>query len=312
MAELELQHPDAAVSAFRDLVQTWPTHRLAGSAAFSLASALVDLKRFPEALPLLESFEANYPGHKLVPDAQYLLGWTRLQTGDRRAGAQDLRVFVEKYPNHDMARGARRLIAETLTRFGDREELQETYKEMVTQPAPTPETLYDAASLAGRLGRAKDQEAAWRKIVTDFPDHPLGRRSALDLAGLAFKRKDYKESVAFARIAAESGEEAVKAEAWLQAGESELKLKHFPAAAKAFEEVVALKDAEAAVRYRAFAGLGLAREEQKEWKAALIAYETAARAPDATLRDWAQQRAAAVKSRVTTTPPAKGRRGSGS
>ena len=90
-----------------------------------------------------------------------------------------------------------------------------------------------------------------------------------------------------------------------------MKLKRAPAAVKAFESVVVIKNAEAAVRYRAFAGLGLAREEQKDWKAALAAYESASRTPDATLRDWATKRAAAMKSRLgNASPKSKGRTGS--
>jgi TolA-binding protein len=311
LAELELKRPEAAATAFRDLLQTWPEHRMAPSAAFSLATALVELKRYGEALPLLESYAARYPGHRHVPGAQYLLGVARVQMGDRRAGVADLRAFAEKYPSHELAPSARRLVADTLVRFGDREELQETYKTLMAQTPPTADALYDAAALAGRLGRAKDQEAAWRKVVAEFPAHPLARRAALDLSGLAFKRKDWKESAAFARSAAVSEEDAVRAEGWLQAGEADLKLKRFPAAAKAFESAVAVKSAEAAVRYRAFAGLGLAREEQKEWKAALAAYEAAGRAPDVALRDWAQQRAAAMKIRLSNAAP-KPKTGSGS
>jgi TolA-binding protein len=311
LAELEMKRPEAAASAFRDLLQTWPTHRLAPSATFSLASALLELRRFSEALPLLESFATKYPDHKLVPNTQYLVGFTRMQMGDRRGGVADLRAFVDKYPSHDLAPGARRLITDTQARFGDREELQESYKALLAQKPPTAEALYDAAGLAGRLGRPKDQEAAWRRLVTEFPEHQLARRAALDLASLTFKRKEWKDSAAFARIAAESDEDGIRAEGWLQTGEAELKLKRFPAAAKAFESVATVKNAEAAVRYRAFAGLGLAREEQKDWKAALAAYEAASRAPDATLRDWATQRAAAMKSRLGSATP-KGKSGSGS
>jgi TolA-binding protein len=311
LAELEMKRPDAAASAFRDLLQTWPAHRLAPSATFSLAGALVELKRFNEALPLLESFATKYPGHKLAPDAQYLAGLTRVQTGDRRAGVADLRAFVDRYPSHDMAPAARRLITETLARFGDRDDLEESYKALLAQTPPTAEALYDAASVAGRLGRPKDQESVSRRLVDEFPQHPLARRAALELASVTFKRKDWKESATFARAAAESEEDAVRAEGWLQTGEAELKLKRFPAAAKAFESVVAVKNVEAAVRYRALAGLGLAREEQKDWKAAFTAYEAASRTPDATLRDWAKQRAAAMKSRLGNATP-KSKAGAGS
>jgi tetratricopeptide (TPR) repeat protein len=215
----------------------------------------------------------------------------------------DLRAFLDRNPSHEMAPDARRLVTETLARFGDRDELEESYKTLSTQKPPTPEALYDAAGLARKLGRPKDQEAMWRRLADEFPDHALARRAALELAGLAFKRKEWKETVAFARSAAESEEDGVKAEGWLHAGEAELKLKRFPAAAKAFESVAGMKNAEAAVRYRALAGLGLAREEQKDWKAALSAYEAAARTPDATLRDWASKRATLMKSRLTNGAP---------
>lgn len=310
LAELEMKRLDSAVSAFRDLLTIWPQHKLAPSAAFALASALVELKRFGEALPLLETFSTKYPGHKLAPDALYLVGLTRVRTGDRRPGVSDLRAFVDRYPGHDMAPPAQRLITETLARFGDHDDLEEAYKALLVQTPPTAEALYDAASVAGRLGNAKDQEAVSRRLVDEFPEHALARRAALELALVTFKRKEWKESAVFARAAANSADENVKAEGWLQVGEAELKLKQFPAAAKAFEAVVAVDNVEAAVRYRALAGLGLAREEQKDWKAAFSAYEAASRTPDSTLRDWAKQRAAAMKSRLGPAPKSKAKSGS--
>ena len=61
------------------------------------------------------------------------------------------------------------------------------------------------------------------------------------------------------------------------------------------------------MRYRALAGLGLAHEEQQQWKQALSAYESVAgKSPDAGLRDWAQERAKSVKARLSKAPaPAK-------
>lgn len=305
-ADVELKRLEAAATAFRDLLQTWPEHRIAPSAAYSLASVLVELKKYSEALPLLESFPTKYPGHKFAPGALYLLGVARSQAGDRKAGVADLRAFVERYPSHDLAPSARRVIASTVGRYGDREDIAETYKVLVEQTPASPDSLYDAATLAGRLGHPKDQEIAWRKLVTEFPTHQLARRAALELSTLAFKRKEWKETVTFGLAAGESDEDAVKSEGLLQAGEAELKLKRFPSAAKAFETVVTVKGAEASVRYRAYAGLGLAREEQREWKAALAAYESAARAPDTALRDWARQRAAAMKSHIPSSPKSKG------
>jgi TolA-binding protein len=305
LAELELKRPEAGVAAFRELIAAWPKHRLAPSATFYLARTLAELKRFNDALPLLAAFETKYPNHKLVPDTQYLLGWARVTSGDAKQGLADLRKFVAAAPNHDLAPPARRMITETLAKYGDRTELQETYKALMEQAPPTPEALYDAGAIAGRLGSPKDQEAAWKRLRKEFPDHPIAQRAALDLAQAAFKRRDWKEAAAQAQAAAKSDEESLRAEALLMQGESELKLNRFSAAAKAFDAVGAVQGVEAGARYRALAGLGLAREQLKELRAALAAYEAvASKSPDATLRDWARDRAAAIKSRMQKPPAA--------
>jgi tetratricopeptide (TPR) repeat protein len=179
------------------------------------------------------------------------------------------------------------------------------------QDPPTAEALYDAGVIAGRLGKPKDQEEAWKKLRTDFPQHTLARQVTFERAQTAFKQKNYKDAVSLGQTAALSDDDKVRAEAWLLVGEAELKQRRFPQAVKAFETVGAMNDIDTSVRFRALAGLGLAREEQKVWKAALTAYETVvARSPDSGLRDWARDRAAAVKSQLPkspTNPPAQKR-----
>ncbi len=311
LTDLDLRRPEGAVTAFRELLNGWPDHALAPDATFYLARTLVELKRFGEAIPMLEAFPTKFGGHKLVPDARYLLGWARVTSGDAKGGLEDLRAFVAAAPRHDLAPAARRMITETLSKYGDRSELQDTYKQLMEQAPPTAEALYDAGAIAGRLGRPKDQEAAWRRLRKEFPNHQLASRAALDLANAAFKRKDWREASAQAQAAAKSDEEAVRADALVLQGESELKLGRFSAAAKAFEAVGAVKSVEAATRYRALAGLGLAREQLQDPKAALAAYEqVAAKSPDATLRDWARDRATAIKGRLPKTPSPKAGGGS--
>jgi TolA-binding protein len=309
--EMELKRPESAVTALRDFMTAWPEHALAGPATLQLARAYIELKRVGEALPLLASFASKYPGSKLIPDAQYLAGWAKVNSGDRAGGLADLQAFVAAYPNHEQTPAARQLIARTAGRYGDRAQMQEAYKTFMAQEPPTPEGLYEAAEIGGRLARPKDAEAAWQKLKTHFPDHRLTRRRAFELASAAFKQKNWKDASALGQVAAQSDDDAVRAEAWLLVGESELQLKRYAPASKAFEAVGAVGDLETGVRYRALAGLGLAREQQKEWKAALSAYETVAKgSPDTSLRDWAKERVAAVKSQLPK--PANGKPTNGS
>src|SRR5205814_2705925 len=139
-------------------------------------------------------------------------------------------------------------------------------------------------------------DAAWRKLRAAFPDDELTRKMASDLAADAFKRKNWKDAVTLGTIAGQSDDDSVKADGYLFVGEAELQQKRYTQAAKAFEVVGAIKDVEAGSKFRALAGLGLSREELKEYRAALAAYETVAKqSPDPTLRTWAQERAAAVR-----------------
>ena len=309
-SELESKHPEPAVAAFRDFLSAWPEHKLAPAATLYMARTLIDLKRTDEALPLLTDFAAKYPSAPQGADVQYLLGWLKATTGDARGGLAELRAFVAAYPSHDRVPAARKLIEQTLASGGAREEQLDSYKALMEQEPATPEGLHEAAGIAARLGLGPDQEAAWKKLRTQFPEHVLTRRLALDLAAAAFKQKSWQDAAAFAQVAAESDETALKSEGWLLVGESELKLKRFAPAAKAFEAVGAIPEVEPDVRFRALAGLGLAREEQKEWKAALAAYDTVVKkSPDATLRDWARQRVTEVKARAAAPPPPKAKPG---
>src|SRR2546427_1546163 len=311
-SDLELGRPETAIAELRELLARWPDHALVPSATLHLARTLAEQKRFGDALPFLEGFATKYPNHKQLPDAQYLLGWARVKSGDTKAGLADLRAFVAAAPNHELAPAARRMITETITRHGDRSELGAAYKTLMDETPPTPEGLYDAGSIAGRLARPSDQVAAWRRLRKEFPDHPLATRAALDLANAAFKRKDWKDAAAQAQAAAQSGDGGGRAEALLLAGDSEVKLGRYGAAAKAFEAVGGVKDVEAGGRYRALAGLGLAREQLKDLRGALTAYESVVRgSPDATLRDWARERAQSVKSQLARPPAGDGKTGTG-
>jgi TolA-binding protein len=301
-SELELKHPEAAITAFREFLSTWPEHTLAPAATLQLARALTDGKRVGEALPLLSNFATKFPGSQLIPDAQYLSGWLKYNNGDRPGGLADLQAFVSRNPNHEQAPEARRLLTQGLAKYGDRSQRLEAYKTLMAQDPPTAQSYYDAAGIAGGLGLRAEQEAAWKKLRSSFPDDALTRKMAAELASGAFKQKNWKDAVAYGTIAAHSDDEVVKADGLLYVGEAELKQKRFAQAAKAFEAVASIGDVEVNTRFRALAGLGLAREEQKEWRAALAAYEAVAtKSPDTTLRDWARERVAAVKSQLPKT-----------
>src|SRR5919204_533925 len=109
-----IEEPDrlwlVAEKAFGDFLQAWPEHRLVPSATFQLARALIDQKKYKDAIPLLAAFAKKYPGHNLVDESQYLLGWTKIRAGDPKGGVADLKAFVEAYPTSELVPDAKKLI----------------------------------------------------------------------------------------------------------------------------------------------------------------------------------------------------------
>ena len=219
-------------------------------------------QRTGEALSLLADFPKKYPSSPLVADAQFWSGWIKTTSGtDPSVGVAELEAFVAAHPNHPQTATARRLIPQALARSSDKADQLKAYKALMEQSPPAAEALYSAAEVAGRLDRPRDREAAWKRLSTDFPDHPLTLKLALDFGSAAFKQKSWKSAATYATQATKSDDGAVRSEAWLLLGESELKQKRYAEAAKAFETVGTVSEVETGVRFRALAGLGLARED---------------------------------------------------
>ncbi|MEK7363245.1 MAG: tetratricopeptide repeat protein [candidate division NC10 bacterium] len=302
--ELELKRPEGAATAFRQLLEAWPESPLVPSATFYLARTLVELKKPAEAVALLEPFRSRYPNNVLGPEAQYLLGLSRLAVGKTAEGLRDLKEFVTAHPRHELTVAARRSITEGLLKEGQKSDLGQEYQSLINQSPPTAEGLYDAGLIAQHLGRAKDAESAWRRVRAEFPKHALAARASLELAQAAFKRSQFKDASALAKPASESEDEAVRIEALLLMGESDLKQRRFQSALKTFQEAAAAEGADPALRFRALAGSGLAHEELGQSKEAARLYaEVAADSPDAALKKWAQERLKAVRAKAK--PPAQ-------
>src|SRR5216683_3181102 len=262
---LELKRRDQAVTEFRRILSNYPEHANVPSATFYLARTLLELKRADEAVGLLRSFVA------------------------------ELRAFAKAYPNHDLAAGARRNVVDTLVRQGKKSELAEEYKTLVAQSPATAESLYDAGLVAGKLGRPRDADTAWARLRKDFPDHPLTGRVSLEMAQSAFAKNSFKDASTLARAASRSPEDAVRGEAFVLLGESELKQRRPAAAITAFKSAAEAPAIDSAMRFRALAGTGLAHEEQRQYGPAAKFYEeVAAKSPDKTLASWAKERLAAV------------------
>jgi TolA-binding protein len=301
--DLELKRRDAAALDFGRLVKEFPDHSATPSAAIQLARALIETKHADEAVVVLEPFASKYPEHRLVPEARYYLARARLAAGDTEKGVAELRAFARTNPGHELALSARRVALDALIKAGKKKELAEEYAALLAQKPPAPESLYDAGTIAAALDRQRDADAAWARLRKEFPEHVLTARASLEQAQTAFGKKNFKDAAALGRAAAKSPEDAVRGEALLVVGESEMKLRHPAQALPAFQAAADTSGLEPALHFRALAGTGLAHEDQKQWAQAAKYYEDVAeRSPDKTLAKWAKTRRAAIATHLKPAP----------
>ena len=302
--QLQEKQDEKAGSSFQTLLDRWPAHPAAASATYHLARLQAEAKRHGDVVALLRGYSTRFSDSPFLPEATYLLGWSEMAQGETDAAASTLKEFVTRYPNHELTQRARSDLVELLLRQGKPSEVEREIHSLLAAKSPTPEGLSDAALFAQKIGKQKDAESAWRKLRQEFPQHPLAQQASLELARVAFDRRDFKESAAAAERAAQSEDSAIRLEALTLLGESELKQKRQTAALKAFQSAVALGLTDSPLHYRALAGAGLAHEELKEWGLAGKAYEVVARAsPDRALKEWAGERLAQVRAHLK--PPSK-------
>jgi TolA-binding protein len=316
-ARLQTGDLEAALEAFKRAETMTPAPGRPQEARFWEAEALFRLKRFADARSAYDDVLRADAAGPVAPEALYGRSWSDVELKRPEAAVAGFRELLSAFPDHALAPSATLQAARTLAdqkKTSEATALLTDFKKKFPNSPLVPDAMFWSGYLKTTGSDPRSGVADLRAFLSAYPNHAqaaaarkaieqadtqLTRRTALDQANAAFKQKNWKAAVTHATAATKSDDDAVRSEAWLLIGESELKQKRFAPAAKAFEAVGAVSEVESSVKFRALAGLGLAREEQQDWKGALTAYEAVAnRSPDTTLRDWARERVTAVKARV--------------
>src|SRR4029453_9286967 len=153
----------------------------------------------------------------------------------QRRGSRQPRRLPRPHPSHGLVAAARRAAVDSQLKSGKKKDIAEEYAALMAQKPATAEALYDAGALAAGIDRQKDVEAAWGRLRNEFPDHALTGRASLEQAQAVFAKNNFKDAAALGRVAAKSSDDAVRGEAFLIVGESEMKIRRPPPALPPFQ-----------------------------------------------------------------------------
>jgi tetratricopeptide (TPR) repeat protein len=105
-----------------------------------------------------------------------------------------------EFPNSKYVEESLFVKGECLVQLGDLDTALDTYNLIVTQDKNNLWQLFALTQL-GSIYFSRDEndkaELAFKRIVHDFPNHPLGSHAALQLGNLYFKNKNIIEAVSF-------------------------------------------------------------------------------------------------------------------
>src|SRR5206468_1239796 len=268
------------------------------------AETLFRLQRFAEARPAYDAVVKKDATGPRAPDALYGLAWSDLELHRPEVAIVEFRELLDRWPDYALVPSAKLHLARTLVeqkRFGDALPLLESFATKYPNHKQLPDAQYLLGLARVKSGDAKAGLADLRAFVAAAPNHelvPAARRLIMETITRQGDRGELEGAYEVLMDQTPATPEALSDAASI-AG----RLGRFGAAAKTFEAVSGVKNIEVGIRYRALAGLGLAREQLKDLRGALTAYESVVRgSPDATLRDWARDRAQVVKSQLGRTP----------
>src|SRR5947207_2588738 len=275
---------------------------------------------YPAARRALERFVAQYPKDARLPEAVLLLGKARLQTGDAQAALDAFKRAQMLTPAPGRPQEPRFWEAEALFRLKRFLDARDAYDAVVRADAAgplAPEAFYGRAWSDLELKHTEAAVAGFRELLSAFPDHALAPSAALQAARALADLKRTTEALALlADIPRKYSTSPLVADAqfwsgWMKStsgadtrgGVAELRAfvaahPNHPQAATARRLIpqTLARSGDKAEQLEAYKAL---MDQSPPTAAALSAYEAVVnRSPDATLRDWARERVAAVKARM--------------
>ena len=145
----ESAEPDAAIAAYRTLLERYPEHDLAGKARLELADMLYAEGQFKEAAERLKPIVLDQQAdEKTRAAAQYRLAWCYEKLDEPAQAASSFESFAAAWPEHES----------------------------------TPSALYQGANTYMSIKKYDQAIAMLRTLVEKHPDNPLARQGMIRLA----------------------------------------------------------------------------------------------------------------------------------
>lgn len=214
-SNLAMKRPADAVASFKTVIDQFPQSPLAGEAAYWLGESHIALGERETAVKYYTLSYEHFPNNPYKDYALYAVGWTR-QSDRRFADAiEGYRTLIDSLPSSSLVPAARIRIAEC--RFGTEDYggalagLQ-AERSVIGSPLEAGQADYLIAESYERLKQFPAARDAYRRFVSDHPEHPLQEDGWYGLGWALFQLERHDSaSTIFGEVGSRGGKRAAAA-----------------------------------------------------------------------------------------------------
>jgi len=224
-----------------------PGGQRAGEALFWAAEAAFqrgqagESAAYARALERFDRFLRAHPEHRQRDAARYALAWTHFKRGDYARAAEAFERFLAAYrPDAELipyTADARLRLADSYFALQRWEPAIASYARVRGDGADY--AAFQTGQALANAGRSAEAEAAFSRLLTDFPDSPLRPAARYGLGDLHFQREQYDRAVAvFQEVISQHPASPIAAKAQFAIGDARYNQGRLGEAAAAYRLVI--------------------------------------------------------------------------
>ena len=183
----------AAVAAFEKFGKHYPSHELAGAAAYWRGMGYSLDRQFEKSRDAMDDYLRKFPDGQYAGNAAFRKAYCAQQLEDYKTSIRELRAFMRAYPGHEEAGEARVLLGDALMNEGEMEEGIAAFKGI---PRADTKFYEEGVFKTGKALKLMEEYDRYLKLMQDFrKENPRSPRvaEAIFNIGWVFRQKGQPE-----------------------------------------------------------------------------------------------------------------------
>ena len=231
-----------AIRQIRKFLATYPGHKKAAEAFFWLGESYYQLQQYGPAEKAYESSLKAPGSFQVKPHVLYSLGWLYKNQSRELEALKKYDELIRQFPQKDLAVEANFIRANIYYGLGEYDKCVQAVLDGLkadNKDKYKPQGLFLMAEALFARGSVPEARDVYRKLLKEFPNHPLAPEAKFSLGWTYFAKNDYGNAFAvFEQLFRQMPDDSLGQKALLYSALSQKRLKAITAAEQLFNRLI--------------------------------------------------------------------------